>query len=265
MPSWNRRDAFDYALETTANILSHGDVVDALGEHALRLSKTVNGLFLPIANDGVASLPTEQMLSDEFALLPHTDSELETGLTLDGTLLIPTAKRFWQVVRFFGEQQGCNKQAAVEAELALMNNVVNSRNSVPVNLADKKATMTTCTVTDPDCGLMYRTRPIIHTSVQRIQKADPYQLAGTICHEIVHGEDYENALVQNTYDTAFHARTELRAYHIGATIRAVGGVLEGDGKTQAVEALRLRHVDPDAPFEPTTDLITLMQELGVID
>lgn len=265
LSTWSRQDAFEYAVESTLEVLANPTVIEGLGDSALRLTRIVEGLFMPIVRDGVANLPDDYMLTNSFALLPHIDQELDRGIAIGGSLLTPTDNRFRQVARSFSWEHSISEDASLDLERSLISDVSSPKGMVRVKLGDDKGRMSTWTVSDPNSGIMYRTRPITHTSVRRIQTADPHQVAATLLHEITHGEDHELAPVQKTYDDVFHARTELKAYHIGAVIKAAGGVLEGDGKTQEVEAMRLKYTDPQAPFEPTRELIAHMQSLGVIE
>lgn len=259
-----RRDAFETAKEHTLSALSDPAVVDELGDFALILTQRAEGLFLPTVQDGVASLPDDYMLTNNFALLPHTNAELEQGIAVGASLLTPTQDRFTQAARAFSQRHQCPESLAMLVERGLIKTVLKGGSQVRVELGDRRGTLSTWAVTDPDNGFMYRTRPIAHTSVQRMLAAHPYQAAGTVCHELIHGDDYEAEPAKNEYDDSFHARTELRAYHVGAVIRRAGGVLAGDGKTEAVEGLRVQYADPQAPFEPTPMLVARLKELGVM-
>lgn len=259
-----REAAFQVAIEKTLTVLKNPEIIDQLGNLAFRLSQTVEGMYLPILENGRMELPDGCILSNNYGLLPHTDTDLEQGMILGSSLLTPTSNRLQQVVGSFGSEMCCSKSVAVKAGKSLIGNVLASRSSVPFKLDEEvKGTTSTWVVTNPNDSLSYRTRPVIHTSTKRIDD-DPYRIAGTLGHEIIHGDDYEEYPTQVNYDDTFHARTELRAYHVGAVIKAAGGVLEGDGKTQAVEELRLKHTSPSAPFDPSPTLVKLLSELGVL-
>jgi hypothetical protein len=259
-----RVTAFDAVVEHTLNALRDPEVVHRLGGLAIELEKATEGLFMPYIQRGMATIPPHLQDTDRFPLIPHTANDTENGLRLDETFLEPTAGRYRQVVKAAAKRWEVGLPVAQSEMDLLIGSLYENGNKIKApNMAVSKGTNGTLIIKSPVVDLSYRTRPSLHIPISRIMSEHPNRVAGTLAHEVVHAIDSE-ARIEPGFGQQYKAYTELRGYRVGAVIRQVGGVLEGDGMTEFVEQLRVEHNDDTSPFATSNELVQKLEELGVL-
>lgn len=257
--------AYDRFVEDANEAGTHPEVVAALGELASEIQSVINASFLPNFRGGRFVVPENQKNSENIAIVPLTGRQakraylltepLEEGIFRTWDANEPILSDTYNLSLSQAAKDGILNDWQTRGSRFVRND---PRGLSRYVLA--QASMYTSQIDDNTYGI---SRPYI---MARNALIDAKLSRSVIVHEAVHAIDMlrDGPLFEMV---GYVAATELRAYHVGATVcRAFGDVTSSDAQNSFwVEELRQRHIENhERPFTPNETLVHELKRLEKI-
>lgn len=256
--------AFDSFQSHLAETLSNPAVRAELGEIAVELEHIHSTAFAPNLREGLFVIPREHEGNDNLAIVPLTEEQADNAYEVTAPLNEGGPVRIWP-----GSEAATSARYGLELPDELNSlfqegppgdaNAPSLRGLRPNTLA-----RTTASLNRTSNGTYWVSRPNLMIR-RRLLKENPIENAALIAHETIHVSDLlEDGALYGTL--TYRAATELRAYHIGATIcKAAHHDSPLARDWVFLDMLREYEIgNTDRPFTPNHFLMSVLQKEGKI-
>ncbi|HSX35687.1 MAG TPA: hypothetical protein VLH84_02005 [Patescibacteria group bacterium] len=256
--------SFDTFVQYTDGVLRDPAVAARLGGIASDLRSVNSSAFLPNIRGGTFVVPRRQRGTDNLAIVPLTDEQADNAYAVTAPLSAEPPVREWSAQEAASSTR-YGLELAEELEAVFQDGPQGEANA-PSLKGLRPGTMATTRATfgsEAD-GLYWATRPVLMIR-NRLLHSGAVACGATVAHEEVHALDIlEDGPLYGTL--TYGGATELRAYHVGATIYRVYDVdtLEAQ-ESILLDLLRKQEVGNTSwPFTPNALLMNAMIRTGKI-
>lgn len=257
--------AFDNFQAHFVETISNPTVRAELGEIAIELEHIHSSAFVPNLRNGLFVIPKKHKGNDNLAIVPLTEKQADNAYEVTARLDEGEAVRTW----------GSYSEAATSTRYGLelpdeLDSLFREGSPGEANAPSLKGlrsgtlARTTASLNRTSNGTYWVSRPNLLVR-RRLLDDSPSENGALIAHETIHVSDLlEDGALYGTL--TYGAATELRAYHVGATIckaARLDSALARD--SMRIDALREQEIgNTDKPFTPNPLLMSVLQKEGKI-